>query len=154
MEHALLNRWQAYLERTEKYPTSIIGFRPHLSMQDAMIKLKHYTLDDKTRGTKAILGLDLESAFDRIAHSAILVMSVSVSFSVLCSFPPQGVKTQNGQRNPTSQKNLKPERGFKRRQPYQTYTLICDMPHRLCGDLPQLVQGRRKQNRRHNKKCV
>lgn len=72
MEHALLNRWQAYLEQTGAYPPSIIGFRPQLSTQDAMIQLKHQVLDGKTRGTKAILGLDLESAFDRIAHSAIL----------------------------------------------------------------------------------
>ncbi|XP_037561408.1 protein YkfC-like [Dermacentor silvarum] len=72
MEHALLNRWQAHLEQKGAYPPSIIGFRPHLSTQDAMIQLKHQVLDGKTRGTRAILGLDLESAFDRIAHSAIL----------------------------------------------------------------------------------
>ncbi|XP_075533178.1 protein YkfC-like [Dermacentor variabilis] len=50
----------------------MIGFRPHLSTQDSMLQLKHQALDGKTRGTRAIIGLDLESAFDRIAHSAIL----------------------------------------------------------------------------------
>ncbi|XP_037567445.1 uncharacterized protein LOC119447948 [Dermacentor silvarum] len=37
-----------------------------------MLQLKEQILDDRTRGTKAILGLDLEKAFDNVARSAIL----------------------------------------------------------------------------------
>ncbi|KAG0436899.1 hypothetical protein HPB47_017709 [Ixodes persulcatus] len=72
IEHALLNRWQVYLEQKGIYPPSLIGFRQHLGTQDAMLQLKHQVLDNKTRGTRAILGLDLESAFDKVVHSAIL----------------------------------------------------------------------------------
>ncbi|XP_077548070.1 uncharacterized protein LOC144160777 [Haemaphysalis longicornis] len=72
MEHALLNRWQVYLEQKGIYPPSITGFRQHLGTQEAMIQLKHHVLDNETRGTWAILGLDLESAFDKVSHSAIL----------------------------------------------------------------------------------
>ncbi|XP_072145050.1 uncharacterized protein [Dermacentor andersoni] len=55
-------------------PNSIIGFRKKLGTQDAMILLKNEIIDDTT-GTKdnrAILGLDLQSAFDKVRHSAIL----------------------------------------------------------------------------------
>ncbi|KAM7315618.1 hypothetical protein ISCGN_005401 [Ixodes scapularis] len=72
MEHALLNRWQVYLEQKGIYPPSLIGFRQNLGTHDAMLQLKHQVLDNKTRGTRAILGLDLESAFDKVVHSAIL----------------------------------------------------------------------------------
>lgn len=72
MEHAFLNRVNTHLELMGAYPHTVIGFRAHLSTQDAMLQLKHQILDDKSRYTKAILGLDLESAFDRVTHSAIL----------------------------------------------------------------------------------
>lgn len=72
MEHALLNRINSYLEDTTAYPHSIIGFRAHLSTQDAVLLLKHQIFDGKSRHTKAILGLDLECAFDNVAHSTIL----------------------------------------------------------------------------------
>lgn len=72
MEHAILNRVNNYLESKEAYPHTIVGFRAHLSTQDAMLQLRHQVIDDKSRSTKAILGLDLESAFDRVSHSAIL----------------------------------------------------------------------------------
>ncbi|KAG0413581.1 hypothetical protein HPB47_009273 [Ixodes persulcatus] len=62
----------SHLEDTSAYPHSIIGFRAHLSTQDAMLQLKHQILDGKSRHTKAILGLDLERAFDSVAHSTIL----------------------------------------------------------------------------------
>lgn len=64
--------WWTYLERADKYSASVIGLRLHLPMQDAMLQLKHYILDNTTRGTKAILTLDVQSAFDTIAHLAIL----------------------------------------------------------------------------------
>ncbi|XP_077547993.1 uncharacterized protein LOC144160638 [Haemaphysalis longicornis] len=74
LEHVLLNRWQRYLEDGGLYPNTIIAFRNKLGTQDAMIQLKHDILDDTTgtRDNKAILGLDLQSAFDQVRHSAIL----------------------------------------------------------------------------------
>lgn len=72
MEHALLTRVNTHLEDRSAYPHSIIGFREHISTQDVMLKLQHQNLDGKSRHTKAILGLDLERAFDNISHSAIL----------------------------------------------------------------------------------
>ncbi|XP_077508619.1 uncharacterized protein LOC144120005 [Amblyomma americanum] len=40
LEHVLLNRWQDYLEPDGLYPATVIGFRQHLSTQDAMLQLK------------------------------------------------------------------------------------------------------------------
>ncbi|XP_077540997.1 uncharacterized protein LOC144153218 [Haemaphysalis longicornis] len=37
-----------------------------------MIQIKHQVIDGETRDTKAVLGLDLQSAFDKVTHSAIL----------------------------------------------------------------------------------
>ncbi|XP_070394086.1 uncharacterized protein [Dermacentor albipictus] len=37
-----------------------------------MLQLKNQILDDKTRNTRAILGLDLEKALDKVAHKWIL----------------------------------------------------------------------------------
>lgn len=74
LEHVLMNRWQRYLEESELYPNSIIGFRNKLGTQDAMILLKNEIIDDMTatKDNRAILGLDLQSAFDKERHSAIL----------------------------------------------------------------------------------
>ncbi|XP_075559256.1 uncharacterized protein LOC142590690 [Dermacentor variabilis] len=68
-EHAILNRLSRYLEEHEIYPQAMIGFRPGLSTQDAMMFLKHHIIDCKTRGTRAVLGLDMEKAFDNMLHS-------------------------------------------------------------------------------------
>ncbi|XP_070387865.1 uncharacterized protein [Dermacentor albipictus] len=69
-----MNRWQRYLEESELYPNSIIGFRKKLGTQDTMILLKNEIIDDTTgtKGNRAILGLDLQSTFDKVRHSAIL----------------------------------------------------------------------------------
>ncbi|XP_077548005.1 uncharacterized protein LOC144160658 [Haemaphysalis longicornis] len=72
MEHVLHNRWQEYLEGEKLYVEIIIGFRQYLSTQDAMIQIRHQIIDDQTRENKAILGLDLESAFDKVTHAAVL----------------------------------------------------------------------------------
>ncbi|XP_077498683.1 uncharacterized protein LOC144109760 [Amblyomma americanum] len=73
LEHVLMCRWD-YLEESELYPTTIIGFRRSLSTQDAMILLKNDIIDadTRTKDNKAIIGLDLQSAFDKVKHSAIL----------------------------------------------------------------------------------
>ncbi|XP_077548763.1 uncharacterized protein LOC144162149 [Haemaphysalis longicornis] len=69
-----MNRWQDYLEREGLYPATMIGFRQRLSTQDAMLQLKNAIVDDTgiSRDNKTILGLDLQSAFDKVKHSAIL----------------------------------------------------------------------------------
>ncbi|XP_077547903.1 uncharacterized protein LOC144160455 [Haemaphysalis longicornis] len=66
--------WQRYLEDSRLYPNTVIGFRNKLGTQDAMIQLKNEILDDttNTQDNRAILGLDLQSAFDKVSHSAIL----------------------------------------------------------------------------------
>ncbi|XP_070389165.1 uncharacterized protein [Dermacentor albipictus] len=73
LEHAFLNRINGHLEETEAYPHTMVGFRSRLSMQDVMLQLKNQILDDKTRNTRAVLGLDLEKAFDSVAHESILI---------------------------------------------------------------------------------
>ncbi|XP_037518368.1 uncharacterized protein LOC119395153 [Rhipicephalus sanguineus] len=50
----------------------MLGFRRNLSAQDVMLQLKHQIVDDTSRSTKAILGLDLKKAFDSVEHAAIL----------------------------------------------------------------------------------
>ncbi|XP_037512407.1 uncharacterized protein LOC119389277 [Rhipicephalus sanguineus] len=71
-EHVVLNRLTRYLEDNGLYPHTMIGFRAKLSTQDAMKLLKHQVIDRNTRDTRAILGLDLEKAFDNVAHSFVL----------------------------------------------------------------------------------
>lgn len=74
LEHVLNNRWQRYLEMQGLYPNSMLGFRAQLSTQDAMIQLYQDITDksERTRDAKAVLGLDLQGAFDNVKHSAIL----------------------------------------------------------------------------------
>lgn len=73
LKHVLLDRWQCKLKELDLYPESILGFRHKLCMQDAMLRLKEVinTATD-SRDTKAILDLDLKTAFDRVKRSAIL----------------------------------------------------------------------------------
>ncbi|KAM7298485.1 hypothetical protein ISCGN_019080 [Ixodes scapularis] len=82
LEHVLLSRWQQYLEDSGLYPDSIIGFRKKLGTQDAMIQLKHEIVyvPLSTGDNKAILGLDLQSAFDKVEHSAILAQLSGVTY--------------------------------------------------------------------------
>ncbi|XP_037568110.1 protein YkfC-like [Dermacentor silvarum] len=50
----------------------MIGFRAGLSTQDAMKLIKNQVIDRNPRDARAILGLDLEKAFDNILHSFLL----------------------------------------------------------------------------------
>ncbi|XP_075732659.1 uncharacterized protein LOC142775204 [Rhipicephalus microplus] len=50
----------------------MIGFRRHLSTQDALLQLKHQIIENPGCSTRAILGLDLKKAFDNVRHDAIL----------------------------------------------------------------------------------
>ncbi|XP_077535998.1 uncharacterized protein LOC144148321 [Haemaphysalis longicornis] len=79
-----MNRWQKYLEDNDLFPESMIGFRSKLSTQDATIQLKTEIIDDKTktRDNKAILGLDLLSAFDKVKHAAVLAQISELNIGV------------------------------------------------------------------------
>lgn len=48
LEHVLLNRWQRYLEESNLYPDTMLGFRAKLCTQDAMLLLKK-EIGDKPR---------------------------------------------------------------------------------------------------------
>ncbi|XP_037572098.1 uncharacterized protein LOC119454179 [Dermacentor silvarum] len=72
MDHACLNRVNGYLESNDVYRSNRIGSRRGISTQDAIIQLKGQVIDTTGRGLRAILGLVLKKAFDRIEHAAIL----------------------------------------------------------------------------------
>lgn len=74
LEHVLLNRWQRYLEDSNIYPHTMLGFRAKLCTQDAMLLLKNEIVDRQfpTLDNRAVLGLDLQGAFDNVHHSAVL----------------------------------------------------------------------------------
>lgn len=74
MEKVILTRLVRYMDDNELYPHTMIGFRPRLSTQDVMLQLKNQIIDAETHtlDTKAILGLDLQKAFDNVTHEAIL----------------------------------------------------------------------------------
>ncbi|XP_077544116.1 uncharacterized protein LOC144156149 [Haemaphysalis longicornis] len=81
LEHVLVNRWQDYLEQEGLYPDSMIGFPRCLSTQDAMIQLKQEIIENETRDNTVILGLDLQSAFDRVQHSTILAQVTKLNMT-------------------------------------------------------------------------
>ncbi|XP_037521373.1 uncharacterized protein LOC119398612 [Rhipicephalus sanguineus] len=75
MEHVILTRLTEYMDKEDKFPHTMIGFRPRLSTQDVMLQLQHQVLDTRQGpklDTRAVLGLDLTKAFDNVTHRAIL----------------------------------------------------------------------------------
>lgn len=72
MEHVVLMRLTNYLEDNDILPPTMLGFQRNLSTRDAMLQLKHRIIDNTSRKTKAILGLDLKKAFDSVTHGTIL----------------------------------------------------------------------------------
>lgn len=75
LEHVVLNRLHALMDERGLFPHTMIGFRPGLSTQDVMLRLKHKILDGEgcsPLDTRAILGLDLTKAFDSVKHEAIM----------------------------------------------------------------------------------
>nr|XP_037279543.1 uncharacterized protein LOC119172489 [Rhipicephalus microplus] len=64
------------MEEHHVYPHSVLGFRAKLGTQDAMLLIKREVLDPPggtpKNDNRAILGLDLQSAFDNIRHSSVL----------------------------------------------------------------------------------
>lgn len=73
LEHVIHDRITYHLERNNILPPNMLGFRPHLSTQDALIQVHHdLLLHRPARDNAALLSLDLHKAFDNISHSAIL----------------------------------------------------------------------------------
>lgn len=73
MERMVLQRLQNHLEEMNIIPFNIIGFRQHLSTQDALLALhEEVTAEPSSAQLKAILAVDLKKAFDYIDHDAIL----------------------------------------------------------------------------------
>nr|XP_037276526.1 uncharacterized protein LOC119169588 [Rhipicephalus microplus] len=72
MEHACLNRVTTIPEKRDAFGTHIIGFRRGLSTQDAMLQIKEQVINAPSTNVRALLGLDLKSAFDTVKHAAIL----------------------------------------------------------------------------------
>ncbi|XP_075547644.1 uncharacterized protein LOC142582135 [Dermacentor variabilis] len=69
LDTGLAHLWEAYHSLLE----STVGFRPHLSTQDAMLQITHDIFDPLIPShTKAVLALDLSKAFDRVEHHAIM----------------------------------------------------------------------------------
>ncbi|KAM7290312.1 hypothetical protein ISCGN_026957 [Ixodes scapularis] len=67
------NRLSPYIEDNGHFPTTMYGFRPHLSTQDVLLQLKEEIIDRLTSTHKrCILALDIKGAFDNISHQAIL----------------------------------------------------------------------------------
>ncbi|XP_077535821.1 uncharacterized protein LOC144148106 [Haemaphysalis longicornis] len=70
--NAGLYKWETQLEKNDLYPDSMIGFWSKLSTQDAMLQIKTEDIDNVTKDNQAIVGLNRQSAFDKVKHSAIL----------------------------------------------------------------------------------
>ncbi|XP_070390201.1 uncharacterized protein [Dermacentor albipictus] len=70
MARVVLNRLSGYIEDNEVDTYNMIGFRAELSTQDAMKLIKHQIVDGRSRDVKALLGLDLEKAFDNVFHTS------------------------------------------------------------------------------------
>lgn len=86
-----MGRWEHYLEDECLYPDTMFGFWEKLGMHDAMALIKEGIVNAEKREGRALLGLDLKSAFDKVKHSAILAQ-VSVlwlgawSYTYICDF--------------------------------------------------------------------
>lgn len=73
MEHVVLCCLQNYTEEHNLLPPVMLGFRAHLSTQDALVQL-HLDLlrPESATSTKALLSLDLHKAFDNMKHNVIV----------------------------------------------------------------------------------
>lgn len=75
MEHVILKRLHKCMEDGEPFPHTKNGFRPHLSTQDVMLRLKYQIMQGETSthlDIRAVLNLDLTKAFDSIKHEVVL----------------------------------------------------------------------------------
>lgn len=71
-EKVILTRLEQYTEERGLLPTSMYGFRRGMSAQDIFLLLKEEVLNPPPGSlNNLLLALDIEKAFDNIAHSAI-----------------------------------------------------------------------------------
>ncbi|XP_070377478.1 uncharacterized protein [Dermacentor albipictus] len=72
-EKVILTRLEQYTEEGGLLPTSMYGFRRGMSAQDIFLLLKEEVLNPPPGSlNNLLLALDIEKAFDNIAHSSIL----------------------------------------------------------------------------------
>lgn len=91
MEHVVLCCLQNYMEEDNLLSPAMLGFRAHVSTQDALVQL-HLDLlrSESATSTKALLSLDLHKAFDNMKHNAIVnslangrtLIQLHMSFSI------------------------------------------------------------------------
>nr|XP_037280510.1 uncharacterized protein LOC119173829 [Rhipicephalus microplus] len=72
IEHACLNRVTTILEKRDAFGTHIIGFCRGLSTQDSMLQIKEQVVNAPSTHARALLGLNIKSAFETVKHAAIL----------------------------------------------------------------------------------
>lgn len=73
MQHILLDCLTLHTEHNNKIriPDSMYGFRPYLSTQDILLRIKEEVIDNLSTSQKsAILALDVEGAFDNVSQGA------------------------------------------------------------------------------------
>ncbi|XP_075723760.1 uncharacterized protein LOC142765842 [Rhipicephalus microplus] len=63
VEHVINDRFSKHIDDEDLFQNNLIGFRAHISAQDAMLLIKHDIINRDIRDTRAILGLDLKKAF-------------------------------------------------------------------------------------------
>lgn len=92
IEHVVLARLQNYAEENDLFPPTMLGFRAHLSTQDALVQIHHDLLRTPPKaGTRAVLGLDLHKAFDSVRHTAIASNLAAIdpgerTYNYVCDF--------------------------------------------------------------------
>lgn len=72
MERMALSRLLWKQDMTYPVDPRVIGFRKHMSTQDAMLALQDVYTEYSTSQLRAIVGLDIKGAFDHVAHEAVL----------------------------------------------------------------------------------
>lgn len=73
MEKMILTRYEWHLDNHKLLPATLIGFRRHVSAQDAALLIKQDVYSQSSRvQTRTLVGLDIHKAFDNIKHAALL----------------------------------------------------------------------------------
>lgn len=73
MEKMVLRRLEWHMESQNILPETMIGFRKHVSTQDAMLRLKQQIFDNPSSAQlRTVAGIDMSKAFDGVLHTTIL----------------------------------------------------------------------------------